>query len=127
MTTQQHDPGQLENLFGKSAVARVLDFIHIFRDWDYSKQDIAKNSEVSFRHAVMAIDKLEKLEFIKKTRTVGNAQMCQYNTESKAAMALNTFTLLLADQEVQKIIKQETPKPKKQPKPKQKPNSKQNC
>jgi DNA-binding MarR family transcriptional regulator len=107
MTDQQHDPGQLEMLFGKSAIARVLDFMHIFDCWDYNIKDIAENSGVSPRHATTAITKLEKLEFIKKTRTIGNSQMYQYNTESKAAMTLDKFTLLLADQEVQKIIEQE--------------------
>jgi len=108
---EQHDPGQLETLFGKhSATARILDFIHIFRDWDYNIQDIAENSNVSPRHTTIAIQKLEKLELIKKTRTVGNSQMYKYNTDSKAAMLLNKFTLELAGQEAQKIADQEIAK-----------------
>jgi len=108
--TKQHDPGQLEMLFGKSAVARILDFMHVFRDWDYNKQDIAKNSNVSPRHATIAIEKLEKVGLIKKTRTIGNAHMYKYNCENKAAMTLNSFTLELADQETQKIVEQELTK-----------------
>ena len=105
-----HDSGQLERLFGNTATARILDFMHIFRDWDYSKQDIAKNSDVSFRHAAKAIDKLEKLELIKKTRNVGRAQMYQYNVQNPAAQLLQKFALELAGQEAQKIADKEITK-----------------
>lgn len=105
-----HDPGQLERLFGSTATARILDFMHIFRDWDYSKQDISKNSNVSFRHAAKAINNLEKLELIKKTRNVGRAQMYQYNTKNPAAQLLQKFALELAGQEAQKIADEEIAK-----------------
>ncbi len=107
---ENHDAGPLERLFGNTATARVLDFMHVFRDWDYSKQDISENSDLSFRHAAKAIDKLEKLELIKKTRNVGRAQMYQYNTQNKAAQLLQKFALELAGQEAQKIADQEIAK-----------------
>jgi hypothetical protein len=97
------ESGTLKCLFNGIASAKILDFMLVFRDWDYSKQDIAKNSNVSLRHAYKAIDKLEKLELIKKTRTIGKAQMYQYNTENPAAQLLQKFTLELAFQECQKI------------------------
>ena len=84
--------------------------MHIFRDWDYSKMDIAKNSNVSFRHTLTAIKKLEQVELIKKTRTVGRAQMYQYNTENKAAQLLQKFAIELACQEAQKIADEEIAK-----------------
>ena len=107
---KNHDPATLERLFGNNATTRVLDFMHIFRDWDYSKQDIAKNSDVSFRHTLKAIEKLEKLELIKKTRTIGRAQMYRYNTENQAALLLQKFALELTCQEAQKIADQEIAK-----------------
>lgn len=108
MTQKEYNPGQLETLFGKhSATAKVLDFMHIYRDWDYNIQDIAENSNLSPRHTTNAIKKLEKLEIIKKTRNIGNAQMYQYNKDNKAAMLLDKFTLELAFQECQKIVDKE--------------------
>ena len=107
---ENHDAGPLERLFGNTVTARILDFMHIFRDWDYSKQDISKNSDVSPRHAAKAIDKLEKLELIKKTRNVGRAQMYQYNMQNQAAQLLQKFALELAGQEAQKIADQEIAK-----------------
>jgi len=82
----------------------------VFRDWDYNKQDIAKNSGLSPRHATIALEKLEKLELIKKTRNIGNSQMYKYNTENPVAMMLKKFSLDLAFQECQKIANQEDTK-----------------
>jgi hypothetical protein len=106
-----HEPGQLEELFGsRSATARILDFISVFRDYDYNKQDIAKNSDVSPRHAAAAIDKLERLEIIKKTRKVGLSQMYKFNTENPIAMLLAKFTHDLAAQECTKLANQDLAK-----------------
>jgi predicted DNA-binding protein YlxM (UPF0122 family) len=110
MNNKKHDIGQLEELFGSTATARILDFMGVFQDYDYSKQDIAKNSDVSPRHAYKAIDKLEKLQLIKKTRTIGRAQMYKFNTENQPAQLLQKFTLNLAYQECQKIATQEIAK-----------------
>jgi hypothetical protein len=108
---RKHEPGQLEELFGsRSATARILDFMSVFRDYDYNKQDIARNSDVSPRHAAAAIGKLEKLEMIKKTRNVGVSQMYKFNSENPAAMLLAKLVHELATQECTKIANQEQTK-----------------
>ena len=101
------ETGPLERLFNGIASAKILDFLIVFRDYDYSKQDIAKNSGVSFRHALREI---EKLELIKQTRTVGRAKMYKLNTENPISQLLQKFTLDLAYQECQKITEQENAK-----------------
>ena len=105
-----HEPATLERLFGSSTATRILDQLTLFHDYDYSKMDIAKNSDISFPHALREIKKLEKLELIKKTRTIGRAQMCKLNTENPAAQLLIKFKLELAGQEAQKIADQEIAK-----------------
>jgi len=62
--------------------------------------DIAKNSGVSFRHALREITKLEKLDIIKRTRNVGHAQMYKLNTENPATQLLSKFALKIASTEV---------------------------
>jgi len=106
-TTKQKDrnPGTLERLFN-SAPARILDFLQIFRNYDYSKQDISKNSGVSFRHAIREIDRLEKLGLIIKTRNVGHSHMYKFNTENETAMLLQKFALKLSLDECEKEINQ---------------------
>jgi hypothetical protein len=104
------ETGPLERLFNGIASAKILDFLIVFHDYDYSKQDIAKNSNVSFRHTLREIEKLEKLELIKQTRTVGHAKMYKLNTENPITSLLQKFTLDLAYQECQKIAEQEPAK-----------------
>lgn len=80
--------GPLERLFNGAAPAKILDFLTVFHDYDYSKMDIAKNSGVSFRHALREIQKLENLNLIKQTRTVGHAQMYKLNTDNPTTQLL---------------------------------------
>ena len=94
------ESGPLERLFNGTALAKILDFLTVFRDYDYSKMDIAKNSGVSFRHALREIEKLEQLNLIKQTRTVGHAQMYRLNTDNPATTHLSKFALQLASTEV---------------------------
>jgi hypothetical protein len=104
--------GPLERLYNGVAAAKILDFLTVFHDYDYSKMDIAKNSGVSFRHALREIAKLEQLGLIKQTRTVGHAQMYKLNTDNPATALLCKFTIELATQEAQKIANAEIKKEK---------------
>jgi predicted DNA-binding protein YlxM (UPF0122 family) len=107
MSTQKNkDTGILEDIFG-GVTAKILDFLSVYRDWDYSKQDIAKNSNVSLRHAILAIEKLETKGILKHTRNVGNSKMYQFNIENETAMMLQKFALTLAYDECKKIGEQE--------------------
>jgi hypothetical protein len=99
--------GPLERLFNNVTV-KILDFLTIHRNYDYSKQDIAKYSGVSTRHALIAIEKLEKLDIIKHTRNVGHAHMYQYNTENPTAKMLYNFSLQLTFDECDKTLEQQT-------------------
>jgi len=82
--------GILETLFG-GATAKILDFLTTYQDYDYSKQDIAKKSDVSMRHTLTAIDKLEKHGLIMHTRNSGNSHMYKLNTDNKAALLIEEF------------------------------------
>ena len=94
------ESGPLERLFNGTAPAKILDFLTVFRDYDYSKMDIAKNSDVSFRHALREIKKLENLNLIKQTRTVGHAQMYKLNKGNPTAQLLANLALQLASTEI---------------------------
>jgi hypothetical protein len=109
-TEKALETGPLERLYSGVASAKILDFLTVFHDYDYSKMDIAKNSGVSFRHALREIEKLEQIGLIKQTRTVGQAQMFKLNTENPAAVLLRKFALEIAGQEAQKIADAEIAK-----------------
>src|SRR4030066_2558983 len=99
-TQKAIESGPLERLFNGTAPAKILDFLTVFHDYDYSKMDIAKNSDVSFRHALREIKKLENLNLIKQTRTVGHAQMYRLNTGNPTAQLLAKLALQLASTEI---------------------------
>ena len=105
--TKTETNGPLERLFGV-ANARILDFLATFQDMDFSKQDIAKQANVSFRHALRAINQLEEKNLLIKTRNVGSNRMYKYNTENKAAKLLDQFMTELSLQECEKLTKEQT-------------------
>jgi len=102
-TEKALETGPLERLYNGVAPAKILDFLTLFHDYDYSKMDVAKNSGVSFRHALREVAKLEELGLIKQTRTVGHAQMYKLNKENPVAILLRRFILEIAGQEAQRI------------------------
>ncbi|MDR0493439.1 MAG: winged helix-turn-helix domain-containing protein [Nitrososphaerota archaeon] len=103
-----HDPGPLERLFGSaSATARVLDFMSTFDCYDYNKKDIADNSNVSQKHVKYAIEKLEEIGLIKKTRKIGSSELYQYNMNNQAAELLEKFSMLIAKHQCEKTTTKE--------------------
>ena len=108
--SQNHEPATLERLFGSSAATRILDQLTLFQDDAYSQMEIAKNSDVSFPHTLNAIQKLEELNLIIKTKTIGRAKLYKLNTDNPAAQLLIKFKFELAMQEAQKIAEQEIAK-----------------
>jgi hypothetical protein len=105
-----HEPATLERLFGSSAATRIIDQLTLFQDDAYSQMEIAKNSDVSFPHALKEIQKLEELNLITKTKTIGRAKLYKLNTDNPAAQLLIKFKFELSMQEAQKIAEQEIAK-----------------
>jgi len=99
--------GPLERLFTGSAMSAILDFLIIYRHWDYSKTDIAKNAGVSFRTVLRLLPELEEMGVIKRTRNVGKASMYQLNAESPITKALEDLNLKIAKHGADKIVEKE--------------------
>jgi hypothetical protein len=102
--------GPLERMFTGSAIAKILDFLITFKEWDYNKTDIAKNSGTNIRTVLRLLPKLEKWQIIKHTRTIGKSQMYQFNQESPIATATANLLKQIADFDAQQITKQEQQK-----------------
>lgn len=102
--------GPLERLFIGPAMAKILDFLVLFRDYDYSKTDIAKNSGVNFRTVLRLLPILEEKQIVKQTRTIGQAKMYQVNSESPVAYAVHRLSQEIAIYDAEKLVKQESPK-----------------
>jgi hypothetical protein len=102
----KQSPGPLERLFN-SSTARLLDFFTLYTEWDYSKTDIAENSEVSIRTVLRSIPYLEEHQIIKRTRTVGKAEMYQTNKDSPLIQHLQKTKQLIADIDVNKELEKQ--------------------
>lgn len=66
----------------KSPMLKVLDFLMDNESFDYSKTDIAVGTELSRATLFKAWPKLEALDLITATRTVGQAKMYKLNKQN---------------------------------------------
>lgn len=92
--------GVLGDLFLGTSTSKILDFLLIFREFDYSESDIARNAGISTRHIYRAIPKLEHLNLIENTRTSGRSKMYKINSNSEAIQHLEKFVYLIAKDKI---------------------------
>jgi DNA-binding IclR family transcriptional regulator len=101
----EKDKGPLQGLFGDKAVARVLDFLTVFRAYDYSLTDIARNSGVGRMTLFRVWPNLERYGVVVQTRTIGKAKMYRLNSESKIAENLVKLALQVAKVDADNLVK----------------------
>ena len=66
-------------IFGDSPVLRVMDFLVVNEDFDYSMTDIAKLSGIGYATLKLFWGTLEKGGVVTNTRRVGKARMYRLN------------------------------------------------
>jgi hypothetical protein len=71
------------NKEGASPKNRILDFLIVYQEFDYSLKDIAKFSKVSYSSMKTLKNELIRDKWIVLTRTVGKAQMYKLNLNNK--------------------------------------------
>src|SRR3972149_4504193 len=103
------NPPTLQKLFEDSSIAKLLDFFTLYRDFDYPKTEISKNSGVSWKTLYRLWPLLEKYKLVIKTRQIGRATLYKLNTESPIAVALNNLAFEFAtfgiDEEISRQAK----------------------
>ena len=104
------NPETLQKLFLDSSIAKLLDFLTLYRDFDYPKTEISKNSGVSWKTLYRVWPVLEKYEIVVKTRQIGRATLFKLNPDSPIAKALHTLALEVATYDAQKIAAEELEK-----------------
>ncbi len=108
--SQEANPPTLQKLFSDSSVAKLLDLLTLYRDFDYPKTEISKNSGVSWKTLFRVWPLLEQYEIVVKTRQIGRATLYKLNTDSPIAKALHTLALEIATYDAQKIADEEIAK-----------------
>lgn len=79
-------------LLGDYPLIRVLNYLLIYRDLDYSLTDIAEGSEVAWSTLNLLWPKLEEMRIVVHTREVGKAKMYKLNRESVLVKELISFS-----------------------------------
>ena len=91
MVEKSEEKSILLEILGDYPLIRVLNFLLIFREFDYSLTDIAEESDVAWSTLHLLWPKLEELGMVTFTREVGNAKMYKLNTENKLVKNFITF------------------------------------
>ncbi len=80
--TKDMEPSLFVKFFGNAPIVKVLDFLIENRIFDYSKTEIARESEIGWSTLHGIWNELEKNGIVIKTRTIGRAEMYKLNTET---------------------------------------------
>ncbi len=67
--------------FGDSPLVRIMNFLIIGKDFDYSMTEIAEGAGVGWTSFTRAWKILQQKNAVKPTRTIGKAKLFKLNTE----------------------------------------------
>lgn len=106
--SKEANPPALQKLFSDSSIAKVLDFLTLYRDFDYSKVEISRNSGVSWKTLYRIWPILEKYGLVVETRRIGRATLYKLNVDNPIARALQKLALQVASFNAEKIAEEES-------------------
>jgi len=95
-------------IFGTSPVNRILDFLVVNEDFDYSMTDIAELSGVGYSTLKLLWNRLEKDGIVIQTRIVGKAKMYKLNLNNVIVKKFKNFYWSVIKSEVHKNLIKET-------------------
>ena len=91
--------------FGDYPLIRVLDFLILGKDMDYSMTEICKNSEVGWTAFSEIWPKLIEKEVIVFQRKIGNAKLYKINIKNQWVKELIKMEEVIAKLETEKFLK----------------------
>jgi len=78
-------------VFGDTPINRVMDFLIVHEEFDYSMKDIAENSGVGYATLKLFWPNLEKTKIVTLTREIGNAKLYRLNLDSSTVQRFKEF------------------------------------
>lgn len=107
MVKENEEKSIFIEILGDYPLIRVLNFLLIYRDFDYSLTDIAEESGVAWSTLHLLWPKLEELGIVKYVRTVGNAKMYRLDIENSLVQQFIAFSdSLIWNYTKEKILKE---------------------
>ncbi len=89
-------------MFGDSPLIRVVDFFLMYRDFDYSKTEVAREVRMSPITIEKIWEHLIKKEFIIETKRIGHAKLYRLNKENQLVQQLLKLDAWLIMQDIEK-------------------------
>lgn len=83
---------------------KVLDFLIVHQEFDYSLKDIAKYANISYPCMKQLKNELIRDKWIILTRKVGKAQMYRLNLKSEKVRKFIDFFWIVVNEEVEKYL-----------------------
>ena len=93
--------------FGDSPTLRIMDFLVVNEDFDYSMTDIANLSGVGYSTLKLFWNRLEKSRIVAQTRTVGKAKMYKLNLSNPVIKKFRDFYWETIKQKIHEKVKKE--------------------
>ena len=91
--------------FGDNPINRVLDFLTVFNNFDYSIADIAENSNVGYSTLKILIKDLGKKKIVIETRISGRNKMYKLNRNNPLVERFIQFYWDITNQKAKELIK----------------------
>ena len=95
----------LESIFQNSP-ARVLDFLILNQNFDYSSAEISRITGIPLRTVQRVLPHLVQKELVKETSKVGNTRMYIINSKSELSELLRQYVLTRMNIDIDKVRKQ---------------------
>lgn len=91
--------------FGFSPVNKVMDFLIVFDNFDYSMMDISEKANISYSTLKTLIPQLLKRKIIIQTRTTGKSSMYKINKKNKIVQSFIKFYWEITNKIIGKQVK----------------------
>ncbi len=107
----KYDEGPFQRLFGSNAIAKVLDFLIVHENYDYSINEIAEYTGAHRRTVARVIPTLEYYSIVRNERKIDRANMYKLNPESNLSSLLGKLSYRIAEHDIDVIMEQEKSTP----------------
>jgi hypothetical protein len=97
----------LESVF-RNTTARVLDFLVLNQEFDYSASEISKITQIPLRSLQRVLLNLVEKELIMETGKIGNTKMYIINSKSQLAELLRQYVLATININIDNARKQDS-------------------
>jgi len=98
-----YDNTPLCKVLGPTPTLELLSFMLAHKSFDYSKTELAKNTEMTRQTVYRALEPLEQFSLVRESRKIGRMTMYQLNENSELLKSIEKFNNLT----VRKIIEAE--------------------